>query len=125
MTESYKLHVFICIESDSNLRFIFVCEDNSESLMQELHGSVLNMVDEFKKQGLLEAMELCESDMFSKISKYICVTYMFIDMQEVQNVLMVNVLMEQYTVYNLPVIYPDEMLPTHVRAIQEFEKLFT
>ena len=93
--------------------------------MQELHGSVLNMVDEFKKQGLLEAMELCESDMFSKISKYICVGYMFLDMQEVQNVLMVNVLMEQYTVYNLPVIYPDEMLPTHVRAIQEFEKLFT
>ena len=39
--------------------------------MQELHGSVLNMVDEFKKQGLLEAIELCESDMFSKISKYI------------------------------------------------------
>jgi hypothetical protein len=53
------------------------------------------------------------------------VAYIFVDMQEVQNVLMVNVLMEQYTVYNLPVIYPDEMLPTHVRAIQEFEKLFT
>ena len=69
MTESYKLRVFICIEPDSNLRFIFVCEDNSESLKQELHGSVLNMIDEFKKQGLLEAMELCESDMFSKISK--------------------------------------------------------
>jgi hypothetical protein len=66
------LHVFICIEQDSNLRFIFVCEDNSEPLMQELHGSVLNMVDEFKKQGLLEAMELCESDMFSKISKRLC-----------------------------------------------------
>ena len=46
-------------------------------------------------------------------------------MQEVQHVLIVNRLMEQYTVYNLPVIYPDEMLPTHVRAIQEYEKLFT
>ncbi len=69
MTESYKLRVFICIEPDSNLRFIFVCDDNSESLKQELHGSVLNMIDGFKKQGLLEAMELCESDMFSKISK--------------------------------------------------------
>lgn len=38
--------------------------------MQELHGSVLGMVDEFKKQKLLEAIELCESDMFSKISKH-------------------------------------------------------
>lgn len=95
MTESYKLHVFICIEQESNLRFIFVCEDNSEALMQELHGSVLNMVDEFKKQGLLEAMELCESDMFSKISKLIVFDYaVSIDMQEVQNVLMVNRLME-------------------------------
>jgi hypothetical protein len=59
MTETYKLHVFICIEPDSNLRFIFVCDGNIESLKQELHGSVLNMIDEFKKQGLLEAMELC------------------------------------------------------------------
>jgi hypothetical protein len=45
MTESYKLHVFICIEQESNLRFIFVCEEKSEALMQELHGSVLAMVD--------------------------------------------------------------------------------
>ncbi len=46
-------------------------------------------------------------------------------MQEVQNVLIVNRQLEQYTVYNLPVLYPDEMLPSHVRAIQEFEKLYT
>jgi hypothetical protein len=69
MTESYKLHVFICIEQESNLRFIFVCEEKSEALMQELHGSVLAIADELKKQGLLQAIELCESDMFSKISK--------------------------------------------------------
>jgi hypothetical protein len=37
--------------------------------MQELHGSVLAMTDELKKQRLLQAIELCESDMFSKISK--------------------------------------------------------
>ncbi len=37
--------------------------------MQELHGSVLAIADELKKQGLLQAIELCESDMFSKISK--------------------------------------------------------
>ncbi len=47
-----------------------------------------------------------------------------IDMQEVQNVLIVNHLVEQYSVYNLPVIYPDEMLPAHVRALQEFQKLY-
>ena len=39
--------------------------------------------------------------------------------------LIVNRSIDQYTVYNLPVIYPDEMLPAHIRAIQEFEKLYT
>lgn len=59
--------------------------------MQELHGSVLGMVDQFKKQKLLEAIELCESDMFSKISKRSHHSMIFpIDMQEVQNVLIVN-----------------------------------
>ncbi len=46
-------------------------------------------------------------------------------MAEVQSVMICNNLVEQYTVYNLPVIYPDELLPAHVRALQEFEKLYT
>jgi hypothetical protein len=32
--------------------------------------------------------------------------------------------MEQYTVYNLPIIYPEQLLASHVRAIQEFEQLY-
>ena len=38
-------------------------------------------------------------------------------MNEVLNVLICNTTLEQYTCYNLPVIYPDEMLPQHVRAL--------
>lgn len=42
-------------------------------------------------------------------------------MNEVTNVLICNTAIEQYTVYNLPIIYPEQLLPTHKRAIQEFE----
>jgi hypothetical protein len=107
--------VFIYIEPESNLRFVFVCEDNSEKLKLELHGSCLSMVNDFKKRGLLEAIELCE---------ILSHSFVRVDMQEVQNVLIANHLVEQYSVYNLPVIYPDELLPSHVRALQEFEKLY-
>ena len=46
-------------------------------------------------------------------------------MAEVQNVLICNTRVEQYSVYNLPVIYPDELLPAHLKSLQEYEKLFT
>ena len=29
MTEAFKLHIFIFIEEDSNMRFVYVCEENS------------------------------------------------------------------------------------------------
>lgn len=40
------------------------------------------------------------------------------------NVIICNTMVEQYTVYNLPVIYPEELLPSHVRALQQFEQLY-
>lgn len=45
-------------------------------------------------------------------------------MNEVLNVLICNTMLEQYTVYNMPIIYPEEIQPVHVRALQEFEKLY-
>lgn len=44
-------------------------------------------------------------------------------MNEVLNVMICQTSLDQYTVYNLPIIYPEELLPAHVRALQEFEKL--
>ncbi len=48
MTEGFKLHVFIYIEEESNLRFIYVCEDNPKELMEELKTSVENTIRELK-----------------------------------------------------------------------------
>ena len=70
MTESFKLHVFIYIEEESNLRFIYVCEEGPKELMEELRVSVEATIRELKAQKLIDAIELCESDMFSKISKF-------------------------------------------------------
>jgi hypothetical protein len=126
MTEAYKLHIFIYIEEESNLRFVYVCEDDSKELMEELRTSIESIIRELKAQKLIDAIEVCESDMFSKISKLsLVVKRDHIDMAEVQNVMICHNKVEQYTVYNLPVIYPDELLPAHLKALQEFEKLFT
>jgi hypothetical protein len=91
--------------------------------MDELNSSVERTIKELKAQKLIEAIEVCESDMFSKISKRMILNPI-LDMAEVQNVLICHNRAEQYTVYNLPVIYPDELLPTHIKALQEFEKLY-
>jgi len=42
-------------------------------------------------------------------------------MEEVQNVMICNTALQQYTCFNLPIIYPEELLPSHLRAIEEFE----
>ena len=100
MTEAFKLHVFIYIEEESNLRFVYVCEDNSKGLMEELRLSVEGIIRELKAQKLIDAIEMCESDMFSKISKTSGKLMIWgIDMAEVQNVLICNTRIEQYTVY--------------------------
>jgi hypothetical protein len=82
MTEGFKLNVFIYIEEESNLRFVYVCEDGTKDLMEELKTSVENTIRELKAQKLIDAIELCESDMFSKISKLYRFS-MRIDMAEV------------------------------------------
>jgi hypothetical protein len=124
MTEAFKLHIFIYIEEESNMRFVYVCEENSKELMEELRVSVEAIIRELKGQKLIDAIEMCETDMFSKISKHTFDTTL-IDMAEVQNVLICNTRVEQYSVYNLPVIYPDELLPAHLKSLQEYERLFT
>lgn len=69
MTEQFKLNVFIYVDPDTNLRFTFICEDNNEVLRRELHGFSLSIIQEFQKKKLLYAIEVCETDMFSRISK--------------------------------------------------------
>ena len=71
MTEAFKLHVFIYIEEESNLRFVYVCEENTKELMEELRVSVESTIRELKGQKLIDAIEMCETDMFSKISKLV------------------------------------------------------
>jgi hypothetical protein len=70
MSEELKLHVFIQMEIETNLRFLYVCEENSHSLQQELQLSTDIIKEKLIEKGLLEALALCETDMFSKISKH-------------------------------------------------------
>ena len=76
MTEAFKLHVFIYIEEESNLRFVYVCEENTKELMEELRVSVEAIIRELKRQKLIDAIEMCETDMFSKISKLSFIRYL-------------------------------------------------
>jgi hypothetical protein len=69
MTEQFKLHIFIYVDPDTNLRFCFVCEDATETLRRELHSFALGIMQEFTRKKLLDAIEVCETDMFSRISK--------------------------------------------------------
>lgn len=126
MTETYKLHVYIHIDEETNLRTVFVCEEASEELKKELSNFTNEYLGQFRKEDILEAIDACESDMFSRISKKTLNAHLIaIDMGEVLNVLIVNSVIDQYTVYNLPVIYPEEMQPSHNRAIKEFEQLYS
>ena len=72
MTESFKLHVFFFIDEETNLRYVFVCEDNSEALQDELHGCVVKMMEDFGKKKVPQAIDVSESDMFSRLSKEYC-----------------------------------------------------
>lgn len=69
MSELFKLHLFIYVDPETNLRIIYVCEDNSPALKEELERSCKAIFTELEKRKLLEAIEMCESDMFSRISK--------------------------------------------------------
>ncbi len=69
ISESFKLHLFIYVDLETNLRFVYVCEDNNEALKKDLESSCQQTVKELEKRKLMEAIEICESDMFSKISK--------------------------------------------------------
>ena len=119
MSEAFKLHVFLHIDDETNLRFAFVCEENNQQIKKELHGFCLSLLKDFKMKKIPEAIDISESDMFSRISKdhYNIFNFFDIDMNEVQNVLICNTALEQFTCYNLPIIYPEEMLPAQVRAV--------
>ena len=77
MTEQFKLHVFIHVDPESNLRFVFVCDDNNERLMNELHGCCINIIDDFRRKNILDAIDMCESDMFSKKSKCFFISQLY------------------------------------------------
>lgn len=49
---------------------------------------------------------------------------MGIDLGEVQNIVITNSMVEQYTCYNLPLIYPEYLTQLQTRSLQEFEKLY-
>jgi hypothetical protein len=48
MSESFKLHIYIYVEEESNLRFIYVCDDNSKTLMEDLTSSTEKIVRNIK-----------------------------------------------------------------------------
>jgi hypothetical protein len=69
MNDTFKLHVFIHINSESGLRTVFVCEGNSAQLKAELEKATEAILYEFKRRKIFEVIEQCEGDMFSRISK--------------------------------------------------------
>lgn len=70
MTESYKLHVFIHIDKETYLRTVMVCDQNSDTLKKELMQATSNIHREFTRHQIHDAIDTCESDMFSRISKF-------------------------------------------------------
>lgn len=71
MTEAYKLSIFIHIDEETSLRTVFVCDTESEELKQELTSFVKNMLSQFKGREIPDAIDVCETDMFSRLSKFI------------------------------------------------------
>lgn len=69
MTEAYKLHVFIHLDPESELRTVFVCEGNTGALRAELEKAIEAILYEFRRRKLFEVIDQCEADMFSRISK--------------------------------------------------------
>jgi hypothetical protein len=46
-----------------------------------------------------------------------------LDMREVQNIIVCNTTLEQYTCYNFPLIETDMLKKSHLKSLTEFEKL--
>jgi hypothetical protein len=58
-----------------------------------LHDYVIEILDEFGKREILDAIDISESDMFSRISKILS-DLLISDMNEVLNVLICNTMLE-------------------------------
>jgi hypothetical protein len=70
MTEEYRLNVFFHFEQSSNLKMIFVSEDQSPTLLNELEHISSLIFTQFDKSKITEGLETCERMMNDKISKY-------------------------------------------------------
>lgn len=66
MTEEFRLNVFFHMEQYSNLKLIFVAEDHSPELMNELELISEQIFREFDKKNITKTLEICEKQMFEK-----------------------------------------------------------
>ena len=69
MTEDFKLPVFYCYSAKSDLKIIYVCEEENEKVKGKLFDLSNRIFADLYHEKLISFMEHSELIMFDKISK--------------------------------------------------------
>ena len=64
MTEQFKLPVFFSYYQDSELKIVFVCEDENEEASTKLSEIAQNIFRDLEKQKLIDFIKTSEQNMF-------------------------------------------------------------
>ncbi|CDW87641.1 UNKNOWN [Stylonychia lemnae] len=113
LTEEYKLNLFVHLEKDSPFKVIFASDENGEDLMQEFERASNMIIKEFGDLEIIDILLVCESKMAERIN-----------LKEVQNTIISNQNLEQFTVYNYPISDLQQINYNQLRSIQEYEQLY-